>query len=214
MHKQNSFVTLTYSDPAPPQLVKEDLQLFFKRLRAEGLKFRYFAAGEYGSKTKRPHYHVLFFGQDFRDGSYSLGMGDKSDNGYYGQPALSNTWGLGHVTIARCEPASVFYVAGYALKSLDDPDAFQIMSRRPAIGASWCEAYHNEAIANGFVTIDGRKHPVPKAYFRRKPHEFATLVDRQRLHAARSMDGRQPTLTARDREVFLRSQASLARGSL
>lgn len=41
------------------------LSAFFKRLRKaspEGSKISYFAVGEYGGKTHRPHYHVLLFG--------------------------------------------------------------------------------------------------------------------------------------------------------
>lgn len=39
----------------------KDLQDFFKRLRynLNGQKFIYFACGEYGDTTKRPHYHVV-----------------------------------------------------------------------------------------------------------------------------------------------------------
>lgn len=34
-----------------------------------GKKFRikYFAAGEYGGNTARPHYHLLIYGYDFSD---------------------------------------------------------------------------------------------------------------------------------------------------
>lgn len=73
------FVTLTYSDsnvvyaPIPNQngeviyevqtLVKKDVQDFIKRVR-KGIKekIKYFAVGEYGNKTWRPHYHLLIFG--------------------------------------------------------------------------------------------------------------------------------------------------------
>ena len=42
-----------------------DVQRWFKRLRRRGLVFRYFVAAEYGDRnTRRPHYHVLFFGLD------------------------------------------------------------------------------------------------------------------------------------------------------
>ena len=68
-----SFVTLTYDDDHVPlnsynmgTLVKKDLQNFFKRLRKdldlEGRKIKYYACGEYGDKTQRPHYHCIIFG--------------------------------------------------------------------------------------------------------------------------------------------------------
>lgn len=48
-------------------LVKSDLQKFFKRFRKlfsyafPSDSFKYFAIGEYGSQTFRPHYHILLF---------------------------------------------------------------------------------------------------------------------------------------------------------
>jgi len=62
------FVTLTYDDDnllfADSDLAVlnyADIRNYFKRLRKEGLKFKYFAVGEYGEKFGRPHFHILFF---------------------------------------------------------------------------------------------------------------------------------------------------------
>jgi len=68
------FITLTYSneylplnEKGFPTLRKQDFQLFMKRLRslldARNIEhsLRYFVCGEYGSKTKRPHYHLLLW---------------------------------------------------------------------------------------------------------------------------------------------------------
>jgi len=69
------FITLKYNDTNLPithngyhTLSRRDLQLFFKRLRKQRTKkenrqnpIRYFAAGEYGGKIGRPHYHVILF---------------------------------------------------------------------------------------------------------------------------------------------------------
>lgn len=60
------FITLTYSDEFLPEngsLRKKDLQNFFKRLRKySNARLKYYACGEYGSKTNRPHYHAIIFG--------------------------------------------------------------------------------------------------------------------------------------------------------
>lgn len=65
------FVTLTYDDehlPPNHSLVKKDLQKFFKRLRRYYQKpIRYFACGEYGEKTNRPHYHAIIYGIGYKD---------------------------------------------------------------------------------------------------------------------------------------------------
>lgn len=174
LHAQNCFATLTYRD-APPKLQREDLQRFFKRLRKAGCKFRYFAVGEYGSRTARPHYHVLFFGQDFREGSVQFGD-------YYASPFVTAHWQLGFTTIAPCEAGSIFYTTGYALKNVGESDVFQLCSRRPFIGHGWLRKYHDDIRRNGFVTIDGVRRPVPASYLRRPEVEFELdeLRDRRR----------------------------------
>lgn len=55
----NTFHKLQYQ---PLTLSKSHLQKFFKRLRKNtGVKFQYFACGEYGSCYSRPHYHVIIW---------------------------------------------------------------------------------------------------------------------------------------------------------
>ena len=71
-YKDNYFITLTYDDahlPPNASLRPKDLQLFMKRLRRhfEGVKIRFLACGEYGTKTMRPHYHVLVFNCPLND---------------------------------------------------------------------------------------------------------------------------------------------------
>lgn len=58
-----AFVTLTYSDNCLSPLNKRDLQLFIKMLRRYSEdRFKYYACGEYGGQTKRPHYHLILLG--------------------------------------------------------------------------------------------------------------------------------------------------------
>lgn len=87
-HAYASFVTLTYNDESLPfvtddgefgrgldfahrqyedcheVLCKSDLQKFFRRLRKAGYSIGYYAIGEYGSHTNRPHYHALIYSDD------------------------------------------------------------------------------------------------------------------------------------------------------
>ena len=74
------FVGLSYDEQHIPKhrtLVKRDIQLFFKSLRRkidyyykkEGLKapkIKYYACGEYGPQTHRPHYHLIIYGLDMK----------------------------------------------------------------------------------------------------------------------------------------------------
>ena len=63
------FVTLTYDDSNlifaddEPCLYKRHLQLHFKKLRKklEPKTIKYYAVGEYGDRSGRPHYHYLIF---------------------------------------------------------------------------------------------------------------------------------------------------------
>lgn len=65
-NQRNSiFLTLTYDNNHIPDnysLNRRDVQLYLKRLRKAGLKFKYLCAGEYGFKYGRPHYHLIIFG--------------------------------------------------------------------------------------------------------------------------------------------------------
>lgn len=67
------FLTLTYDESELPRnskgyptLDKHHVQAFIKRLRKYSRKkgnsrIRYYAAGEYGGQTERPHYHLIIF---------------------------------------------------------------------------------------------------------------------------------------------------------
>jgi len=122
LHYDKKFLTLTYADPhlhwkgGVSQLDKRDLQLFFKRVRKTGAKIRYFAVGEYGSKTFRPHYHIILFG-------------DVSAN------VIRDAWPLGHVHIGQVTEASVMYTLGYIINgkgwkmSCKREPPFSLMSR-------------------------------------------------------------------------------------
>lgn len=205
-HERNSFLTLTYDDSkVPAALVKDDLQRFFKRLRARGVKFRYFACGEYGGRTGRPHYHALFFGQDFRDGAQQLGIGTR----YYTNSLVDEVWGNGFVTIAPVEPGSVFYTTGYAVKDVGRPDTFHLVSKRPYIGHGWLARYHDDIARNGFVTIEGKKAPIPRSYLLRP--EFALEFDSLKEDRREFIEGLSPEDICARREALRNKERNLRR---
>lgn len=81
------FITLTYATTHVPitkkgflSLRKKDVQLFIKRLRKLHPKshdtIKYYAAGEYGGKTKRPHYHIILFNSKLELIGKAWKMGD------------------------------------------------------------------------------------------------------------------------------------------
>jgi hypothetical protein len=148
----STFLTLTYSDGHIPttnnvqHLHKKDLQNFIKTIRNDHLRqykeehklktikhaqllapqIRYFAAGEYGEKTNRPHYHVILF--NYPRKSYDT---------------LSELWGKGQVHIGDVNQHTIAYTAKYIMKSADtvqkENPMFNTMSRRPAIGHQYLQ---------------------------------------------------------------------------
>lgn len=170
-HDQNSFITLTYSE-APKALDKRHLQLFFKRLR-KLYPLRYFACGEYGSNTRRPHYHAVIFGQDFLAGAIQL-----NDN-LYTHPTVEKVWGHGFVSMGAVTIQSCAYVAGYVQKKVGDPDTFNLMSRRPGIGHNWIDQHKGDLERTEVVVIDGKESPVPKSYISRHESTFEPLRNKR-----------------------------------
>lgn len=194
LHEENCFVTLTYSDELLPDdysINKRDLQLFFKRLRKslQPKKIRYYACGEYGDKGGRPHYHAIIFGYRPQD-AVQWRQGRNYWN--YRSETLETLWGLGHVEFSDVTSANGSYVAGYALKKMrgsKDPDKylrahpitgevhevlpeFAVMSTKPGIGQGWFDQFEMDAFPSDFVTIDGKRRPVPKAYVRKLKERF------------------------------------------
>ena len=103
-----AFLTLTYaeqplSDNGYPTLVKKDYQDFFKRLRKKTHnKLKYYACGEYGTKTKRPHYHAIVF---------------NLPHSFLKKPEkLDDIWGHGHTMLTHSNALTINYVVGYINK--------------------------------------------------------------------------------------------------
>lgn len=159
LHADNAFVTLTYSDErlnyalnGLPTLVPLHLQLFFKRLRKASENsnrgpLRYYAVGEYGDESWRPHYHVALFNYPACErGRTGFGMVRPSWQRCCVHCALvGNTWQHGNIYIGNLEADSAQYVAQYTTKKMthaDDPrlkgrhPEFARMSLRPGIGAN------------------------------------------------------------------------------
>ncbi len=178
------FVTLTYDDTNLPlctdnrcdrdcgfgidsflpTLQKRDLQLFFKRLRKSGKSFRYFACGEYGDRTCRPHYHCILFNLGLLDLTlYS----NKNGVQYYTSDFLTDVWKKGNVIVTRYEYGTGAYVAKYVQKQFmeswsdDDPRQrpFLLMSRKPGIGRAYLDS-HPESVLHDKVTYLQGDHVV------------------------------------------------------
>jgi hypothetical protein len=178
----SDFITLTYDDDHltyiqedQPVLVKRDVQLFFKKLRKlqsqnldwSHVPIKYFAVGEYGTNTLRPHYHLILINAHL--------------------PLIQSAWDKGQVHYASCTPASIAYTLKYMSKPPNPntttlPPEFRLMSKglgncyiTPAI-----KAWHNNDHLNRMYlhTNDGKKIAMPRYY---KDRIFAQA---KRLQAA------------------------------
>lgn len=186
-HKSSTFVTLTYDDdnlpvqsvrpvnyPVLPSLSVSDLQKFFKRLRKRVPdRFRYFACGEYGEQTFRPHYHFIIFG--FDGFAYPI-------KNYFGEPyavegnPLFDAWGKGLVHVGFAEPDSIAYVAQYIDKKrygeaqtfehyqFRDPE-FQLQSL--GIGAKFLDSNAGEILRDAALYRYTKEIGLPRYYQKR-----------------------------------------------
>lgn len=207
------FITLTYApkhlvrnDNNVPTLYPRDLQLFIKKLRKhfEPTKIRFFACGEYGGETYRPHYHALLFGIDFlnrhlytKENKELLTFYKTNPNGdsLYHSSILNRIWGLGDCLIGNATFESAAYVAryivdkkygpaaGYYRENLIEPE-FVRMSRRPGIGHEWFKKYQSDVFPKDTIIIRGgiKSHP-PKYYT--KIYEIKEPLKYQKLHLQR-----------------------------
>jgi hypothetical protein len=161
-------------------------------------KIRFFACGEYGEQTLRPHYHYLIFNYNFPDKiKYKT---TKQNNTLYTSPSLQKLWPYGHSTIGDLNYQTAAYTARYVMKKITGDQAashynrfhpisgkmvnvspeFSAQSRRPGIGDSWFKKFRDDAFPSDFLIVDGKKHPVPKFYTKKLSEEEHTKVLRRR----------------------------------
>lgn len=180
MNSRSCFATLTYApEHLPPDrsLQKEHYQKFFKRLRKAGFKFTYMIAGEYGEKLGRPHYHVIFFGEDFKKNSTMAPVKQTKLMPLYCSPDLSKKWGMGHVVVGDVSFQSIQYVAGYITKKINGEKAaehyqgkkpeFMKVSLKQPIGASWFDKYMSDVYPRDVFIYKGKEMRPPK-YFQKR----------------------------------------------
>lgn len=176
-HKSAVFLTLTYSDEYLPEnnsLSKRDLQLFVKRLRKDladsGRKIKYFACGEYGDTTERPHYHAIIFGLSL----------DKNDREYVMRNWPYCDWTVPSIrdhSFGLAEPDSINYVAAYIDKKFSGDLAEQEYTekgRQPVfrlssngLGLNYALDNHDQIKTHGYITRNGVKNSVPRYYLKK-----------------------------------------------
>lgn len=160
------FVTLTYSNDHVPitengymTLKKDHVQKFFKRLRkANGRRtlIKYYAAGEYGSTYKRPHYHIILFNAREED--------------------VRDAWQFGEVDCGTVTGNSIAYTTAYINKGKVVPEhkrddrekEFSLMSK--GLGLNYItaktELYHAQDPTRMYVVESGNTKVAMPRYYR------------------------------------------------
>ena len=208
--EHNYFITLTYDDEHCPRddellnkktgevfqndnwmqghLNPEDLTKFNKSVREywrthynhTGIKF--YAAGEYGGLTKRPHYHMIMFNLPIKLEDLKI---YKIKNGHilWNCDILTKIWGKGFVGLAEVNWDTCAYTARYVMKKLKGKiederyyeqgmlPEFVRMSRKPGIGIDFFKKNIQEIYNNDEIILpghSGKVQPVkPPEYFDR-----------------------------------------------
>lgn len=220
-HDSSAFVTLTYNDEKLPKseiidangeiiehatLVKKHMAEFMKALRQEYAKIsdnklRFFGCGEYGSKTMRPHYHIIIFGLKFPKDDLTLYKKNFRGDALYNSAMLSKVWDKGHVVVGEVTWESCAYTARYILKKKFGKDAdlytdlgiqpeFINMSRKPGIARQYYED-HPELFDSNTISITtgkGGRDIHPPKYFERLyeadfPDEAIVRKEKRRVSA-------------------------------
>lgn len=163
-----TFLTLTYNDehlPKSGQLNKKDLQNYFKRVRSEEKKLKYYACGEYGEDNNRPHYHGIIFNVDkeILINKWSVPTGQYD---YEGRPINEE---MGFVECDPVNEATIHYVTKYITNgkkySYGYIKPFAIMSK--GLGKSFINtnsSYHKSLKSTTYVGLGGVKNNLPRYY--------------------------------------------------
>lgn len=209
-HAKACFVTLTYDDIHVPRtvyaepvngevagdaytLVRRDLQLFLKRLRKKH-DVRYFACGEYGDTTARPHYHLILYGYRPDDLEF---FNLVRHNPYFTSEELTRIWGKGHVMVGDVSSQSIGYVARYTTKKLYGEDSeyyeacnllppFLACSLKPAIGYNALMANMEQYAESGRIVVSteagGKSFPLPRYFYKllaeHRPDLYEMVIER------------------------------------
>lgn len=210
-------------------LLPSDVQKFIKRLRRHleylpkkaskrigrdyvTTPIRYFAVGEYGGKTGRPHYHLLIFGWKPSDlDAFSIRKG----NVVYRSKQVEKLWTFGFSTVQPCGYGVSRYCARYVTKkclgnSVKNGEPFKesyfpefvLQSvKNGGIGASWFDRHFEEILSRGYVSYrQGNnfiKASIPTYYLRRLRKNNLALwlhLREEKLMFIKSRDKQVPCL--------------------
>lgn len=215
-HEENSFVTLSYDQKHQPKdggLRYADLVLFWKRMRKTFGPIKYYAVGEYGDRTNRPHYHACIFGKAFLQNRIVI---KNAPNMLWTSPDLQRCWGNGYVSVGALTFESAKYVASYVTKKLKTKQTYRAIDEatgelipleqpRPFMSRNlaqeWWKEWNQGVTALDRVVINGSPQKPPKAYDRwlgEQNEEELKKIKQQRINRMKRENPDQMRARARN----------------
>lgn len=153
-HDYCYFVTFTYSDDhCDGNLHAKHLVDYFKRIR-KAVDFKYYAIGEFGTHTFRPHYHAVIFSDSLLTSDF-----------------LQSKWPYGFISVGTVCPASINYILHYHVRPkepIKGKRTFQRFSKglglsflfdstKPKKGCPSVLSLKNQSVANALSKFNNRK---------------------------------------------------------
>lgn len=225
--EHNYFLTLTYDDEHLPKIDEwqgKDGQMYYDdgswngylnpthmtkflkdirdhfRYHFNHTGIRFYYCGEYGSKTKRPHFHALMF--NFPIPTEYLQFYKKNPNGdiLYKSDKLSEIWGRGYVVVGELNWDTCAYTARYVMKKITGKPSDEYysskgqtqemvrMSRMPGLAAKYYELHKDDIYLTDSIILKAAKgKPIeikPPSYYDRL-YDIEYPSDLQRLKMIR-----------------------------
>jgi hypothetical protein len=153
---------VTYEDNQVAVLVNRHLQLFIKRFRKYvstkyNEKIRYYAIGEYGTQSLRPHWHILFF---YSSSQLARDFENVQQFGTESRPIqtpvfLRSLWKFGHIDSKQTDGKAYFYVSSYVNKPADFPYVLELLAPQRSFHSNYLgEISSKEDIKKSFQERD------------------------------------------------------------
>lgn len=153
---------VTYQDNQIAVLVNRHLQLFIKRFRKYvsqhyNEKIRYYAVGEYGVQSLRPHWHIIFF---YSSSDLARAFEDVLQFGTKERPIqtpvfLRSLWKFGHIDSKQTDGKAYFYISSYVNKPANFPYVLELLAPQRAFHSNFLgEISEKEDIKKSFQERD------------------------------------------------------------
>lgn len=200
-------VTLTYNEDNLPfgsdkaSLMRDDLTKFLKKLRKKTfvehirshyprsfnlvadlpLKMKYYAVGEYGGLTERPHYHILLF-------DYGREIFKQNNGKMIYLMHLNERWSKGNVTVTEVGKGTIKYLTTYFFAGVTDKSKLedrehQFMVCSKGIGMDYVNDmfYYHDNHKVPYARLYGQHRKLPrylknKLYTKKEIEEVNTKI--------------------------------------